>query len=84
MVKGHPGEISLIVLDLSMPGMSGAQALPEIQKIRPGIKIIVSSGYNEAETMALFEGHAVAGVIQKPYTSKRLAEKVKSALGEGL
>jgi len=83
MVKSHPGGISLIVLDLSMPGMSGEQALPEIQKIRPEIKVIVSSGYNEAETMALFKGREVAGFIQKPYTSKRLAEKVNSALGEG-
>ena len=41
--------------------------------MRPGIKVIVSSGYNEAETMALFKGREVAGFIQKPYTSKRLS-----------
>jgi CheY-like chemotaxis protein len=80
-VKLYSGKISLILLDLSMPGMSGAQALPEIQKMRPEIKILVSSGYNEIETMALFKGHEVAGFIQKPYTSKRLSDKVKSALG---
>jgi len=80
ILKRHPGDISLVVLDLSMPGMSGQEALPELRKIRPGIKVVISSGYNEAETMTLFKGHSVAGFIQKPYTSRRLAEKVKSTL----
>lgn len=80
LVEKYPGEISLVVLDLSMPAMSGEQALPELRKLRPGLKVLVSSGYNEAETLALFKGHPVSGFIQKPYTSRRLAEKVKSTL----
>ena len=81
ILKRHPGDIALVVLDLSMPGMSGEEVLPEIRKIRPRVKVVLSSGYNEAETMALFKGRQVAGFIQKPYTSSRLAEKVKTALG---
>jgi DNA-binding NarL/FixJ family response regulator len=64
-----------------MPGMSGEEALPELRKIRPGIKVVISSGYNEAETMTLFKGQRVSGFIQKPYTPTTLAEKVKSTLG---
>ena len=82
ILKRHPGDISLVVLDLSMPGMSGEEVLPELRKIRPGIKVVVSSGYNEVETMAQFKGHSVSGFVQKPYTLDRLAEKVKSALDE--
>jgi DNA-binding NtrC family response regulator len=63
-----------------MPGMSGQEALPEIRKLRPDVKVIVSSGYNEAETMRLFSGHTLSGFLQKPYTVARLAEKVKAAL----
>jgi PAS domain S-box-containing protein len=81
ILKRHSGEISLVVLDLSMPGMSGEEALPELRKIRPGIKVVISSGYNEAETMTLFKGQRVSGFIQKPYTPTTLAEKVKSTLG---
>ena len=79
--KRHPGEIALVVLDLSMPNMSGEEALPELRKIRPGVKVVVSSGYSEAETMILFQGQPVSGFVQKPYTSKGLAEKVKASLG---
>jgi PAS domain S-box-containing protein len=76
--RRHPGEIALVVLDLSMPLMSGEETLPELRKIRPHAKVAVSSGYSEAETMALFKGQKVSGFIQKPYTSKGLAEKVKA------
>jgi PAS domain S-box-containing protein len=79
--RRHPGDISLVVLDLSMPGMAGEEALPELRKIRPNVKIVVSSGYSETETMRLFAGQRVSGFLQKPFTSTRLAAKVKRALG---
>jgi PAS domain S-box-containing protein len=79
--RRHPGEIALVVLDLSMQHMSGEEALPELRKIRPEVKVVISSGYSEAETMTLFQGQRVSGFVQKPYTSKGLAEKVKVCLG---
>ena len=61
--------------------MSGEETLPELRKIRPGVKVVVSSGYSEAEAMTMFQGQPVAGFLQKPYTSTRLAEKVKVYVG---
>jgi len=80
-VRRHPGEIALVVLDLSMPHMSGEETLPELRKIRPEVKALVSSGYSEDETMTLFGGQRVTGFIQKPYTSMGIAEKVKACIG---
>jgi PAS domain S-box-containing protein len=80
--KRHDGEITLVILDLSMPGMGGEEALPELRKIRRDVKIVVSSGYSEAETMRLFAHHRVSGFLQKPFTPTRLAETVKSAIAE--
>jgi PAS domain S-box-containing protein len=79
-LRRHPGDIALILLDLSMPRMSGEEAVPEFRKIRPGVKVLVSSGYSEAETMSLFKGQRVSGFIQKPYTSTMLAEKVRDCI----
>jgi len=81
LCKRHVGEIVAVVLDLSMPGMSGEEVLPELRKVRPSAKFLISSGYSEAEAMRLFQGQTVAGFIQKPYTSKRLAEHLKTAIG---
>jgi PAS domain S-box-containing protein len=80
ILKRRPGNIDLILLDLSMPGMSGEEALPELRKIRPGVRVILSSGYSEAEAMTMFQGQRVSGFVQKPYTSVVLAEKVREAL----
>jgi CheY-like chemotaxis protein len=79
--KRHPGDIAAVILDLSMPRMSGEETLPELRKIRPRVKVVVSSGYSEAEAMSLFKGQPVSGFIQKPYTARGLAEKVKSCIG---
>jgi PAS domain S-box-containing protein len=81
LLKRHPGEIAAVVLDLSMPQMSGQEALPQLRTIRPQIKVIVSSGYSETEVLSLFRGQRVSGFIQKPYTPKGLAEKIKSCIG---
>jgi PAS domain S-box-containing protein len=81
LLKRHPADIALVVLDLSMPRMSGEEALPELRKIRPEVKVLVSSGYSESETMTMFKGQRVSGFIQKPYTGAGLAEKVKACLG---
>jgi len=80
VVRRHPGDITLVFLDLSMPGMGGEEVLPELRKVRPNTKVIVSSGYSEAEMMRLFAGQHVSGFLQKPFTSTGLAEKVKTAL----
>jgi PAS domain S-box-containing protein len=78
--KRHPGKIDLAILDLSMPGMSGQETLPELRKVRPGVKVLVSSGYSETEAMTMFEGQTVSGFIQKPYTAARIADTVKLVL----
>lgn len=80
-LKRHPGDIALVVLDLSMPGMSGGEALPELRKIRPGVKVVVSSGFSEVETMISLRGQQISGFIQKPYTAASLAEQVNAVLG---
>jgi signal transduction histidine kinase/ActR/RegA family two-component response regulator len=74
-------EIDLVLLDMTMPAMSGEDTFRELRLIRPEVKVILSSGYNEVEAIRRFTGKGLAGFVQKPYTSARLAEAVKSALG---
>jgi PAS domain S-box-containing protein len=78
--RRSPDRISLVLLDLTMPVMSGEQTLREMQTIRPAVRVLLTSGYNEVEAVQRFAGKGLAGFIQKPYTSIALAEKVKQAL----
>jgi signal transduction histidine kinase/CheY-like chemotaxis protein len=72
-----PDEISLVLLDLTMPVMNGEQTFYRLQRIRPDVKVILTSGYDEADAMAQFNGAGLAGFIQKPYTATQLADAVK-------
>uniref|UniRef100_Q022C0 histidine kinase n=1 Tax=Solibacter usitatus (strain Ellin6076) TaxID=234267 RepID=Q022C0_SOLUE len=81
VMKSRPGGIDLVLLDLSMPGMSGAEVLPEIRKILPDVKVMLSSGYSEAESMQMFEGQQVSAFLQKPFTLNTLRDAVKDCIG---
>jgi two-component system cell cycle sensor histidine kinase/response regulator CckA len=75
-----PDDIALVLLDLTMPYMNGEEVLRELQAIRPPVRVLLSSGFNEVEAVRRFTGKGLAGFIQKPYTSMALAEKIKQVL----
>lgn len=74
--KENADGISCVLLDLTMPGLDGAQAFHEMQRIKPDVKVILSSGYNEQDIVHQFLGKGLAGFIQKPYTMAKLMEKL--------
>ena len=65
--RRNPGEIVAVVLDMTMPGMGGAETFQEIRKIRKDVPILVSSGYNQRNIEARMAGATRFGFIQKPY-----------------
>jgi PAS domain S-box-containing protein len=73
-------DISAVVLDFSMPQMSGQDVLPRLRDIRRDLTVIISSGYSEEEALRLFAGQQVSGFLQKPYTAAALAEKVAAVI----
>jgi CheY-like chemotaxis protein len=73
-------EISAVLLDMTMPVMSGEEALARLRSIQSDIPVVLSSGYEEADATRRFTGKGLAGFIQKPYAAAGLAEKMKIAL----
>ncbi len=74
------GEIALVLLDLTMPVLNGEQTFHRLQRIRPGVKVILMSGYDEADAMSRFRGAGLVGFLQKPYSAARLSEAVRRVL----
>ena len=87
LYRKRQNEISLVVLDLTMPHMDGAQAFGELRRINPDIRVILASGYSEEDVAARFAGKRLSGVLQKPYSLVKLREllmKVSDQEGYGL
>ena len=80
--RDHAEEISAVLLDLTMPVMSGEEAFREIQNIRSNVPIVLSSGYTEQDVAKRFTGKGPAGFVQKPYAIMELAKKFHSLLHE--
>jgi len=74
--------ISLVLLDMTMPMMNGEEVFAELKAIKPDVKVILSSGYNEVELIRLFAGKGLTGFIQKPYRAAALAQKIQTALAD--
>lgn len=60
-------DVSLVLLDLTMPHMDGEQCFRELRRIDPAVKVVMSSGFSEHEVARKFAGQGLAGLIQKPY-----------------
>ncbi|MCP3942102.1 MAG: PAS domain S-box protein [Desulfobacteraceae bacterium] len=64
-----------VILDLTVPGgMGGAKTIPELLKIDPKVKAVVSSGYSNDPIMSNYEDYGFCSVVPKPYTKNQLAE----------
>ncbi len=81
LFRRDPDRFDAVLLDLTMPHMDGDACYRELRRIRPDVRVILSSGYNEAELVARFAGKGLAGFMQKPYRIDTLAEKIGEALG---
>jgi two-component system cell cycle sensor histidine kinase/response regulator CckA len=75
-------EIALVLLDLTMPVMSGEETLRQLQAIRREVRVLLTSGYNEAEAVQRFAGKGLSGFLQKPFTAANLAERVKQVIAQ--
>jgi PAS domain S-box-containing protein len=82
MFRSMANRVSAVLLDLTMPVISGEDALRQIHAINPNVKVILSSGFNEVEAVRRFTGKGLAGFLQKPYTAQRLAEMVRRVIEE--
>ena len=80
--RDHPGGIDLLLTDVVMPVMSGRELAERASEIRPGVKVLYMSGYTDN-----IIGHhgitaAASQFLQKPFTPKVLAGKVREVLDQ--
>ncbi len=78
--RERSSDIVAVLLDLTMPRMNGEETFRELRRIDPAVRVILSSGFDEQETMSRFAGQGLAGFVQKPYGLDQLIDTVREAL----
>ena len=74
------GQIDLVILDLTMPRLSGRDTLREMLKLDPAVRVVFSSGYSSEQLDADRDG--VVGFVNKPYRPQDLAQTVRQVLDQ--
>ena len=72
-------EVSAVVLDLNMPGLSGSQTFDRLLRMNPAVKVIVLSGIADRERTALLEQGAAA-VLSKPCPMDILIQSIRDSI----
>jgi two-component system, cell cycle sensor histidine kinase and response regulator CckA len=73
-------EIRAVILDLTMPGMDGSEVYRRLQEIRPGMRVVVCSGYNMQDFQARFGDSGTAAFLRKPYVPAGLIGRLREVL----
>lgn len=69
--------IDLVLLDLTMPVMSGRTVLEELHAVNPDVKVLIASGHSEEEIKNL---PVARGFVKKPYKTKELIKTIRDIL----
>ena len=74
------GTIDLVLLDLTMPRMSGLEVLERIRKVDPKVKVVLSSGYRAEEAHDPEHLSVASAFLSKPYRLEGLSRTVREVL----
>jgi CheY-like chemotaxis protein len=80
LIDRHGEELVAVLLDVTMPGMSGEEVFHHIQRVRPSLPVVLSSGYSEQDATSRFVGKGLAGFLAKPWMPADLLAAIEKAI----
>lgn len=80
LFRAHKSDVVAVIIDEGMPEMNGPEVFAEMQKLKPGVRALICSGYPESEVMSRMEGKGFAGFLQKPFTVNSITDKLMAVV----
>jgi two-component system cell cycle sensor histidine kinase/response regulator CckA len=80
LFEDNKNRISLVILDMRMPGMNGCEVYDRLKEIQPETKIIIASGYIDQYSIEELSKRDFNGYIEKPFKLKELSDKIEDVL----
>jgi two-component system, cell cycle sensor histidine kinase and response regulator CckA len=80
--RARGAEIDAVLLDYHLQGTTSMEALRQMRSLRPGIKVILMSGYGKPESVANFAGMRLDGFLPKPFGYAEFENVIRAALAQ--
>jgi two-component system, cell cycle sensor histidine kinase and response regulator CckA len=80
--RAHAEDIGVVLLDLTLPGISGREVLRQIRVIKPDAKVILTSAYDQKIADSAISGERPVRFLRKPYMFADLMRGLQEALSE--
>jgi CheY-like chemotaxis protein len=80
MFKKNPDSFDMVITDMTMPNMTGAELAEELLHIRPEIPIILCTGYSHLITPEKARALGIKKFLMKPFSRKEMAEAIRNIL----
>ncbi|MCU0562979.1 MAG: GAF domain-containing protein [Desulfobacterales bacterium] len=80
LFKATPQEFNLVITDMTMPGMTGDRLALELMRTRPGLPVIVCTGFNENIDPQRARELGIGALVMKPFLKDDLAALVRNLL----
>ena len=80
LFRARKGEVDLVLLDMTMPRMGGAEAFRLIRQADPAARVLLTSGYTQQESLDSLADLPPDGFLQKPFRIRDLVAKVQEMM----
>ena len=80
LIRAHKNDIDVVLLDVTLPGLSSREIFEEARRIRPELKVILTSAYGKETVAGSFAGLPVERFIRKPFQLAELVAVLQDAL----
>jgi two-component system, cell cycle sensor histidine kinase and response regulator CckA len=80
--RTQPDKFDLVITDMTMPRMTGADLSMELLRIRPDIPIILCTGYSEKITVDKARAMGIREMLMKPVLIRNMADAIAKVLGD--
>ena len=80
--RQHGDQIDLTILDMIMPDMNGQETYKRLKKMKPNLKVLLSSGYSLNDQAQKIMDLGCQGFIQKPFDVVQLSQKIRAILDQ--
>ena len=80
LFREQPEAFDLVITDMTMPGLTGDELAKQLLAVRPGLPVIICTGYSHKLNQASIKDLGIAGLVYKPLIMKELAQVIRQTL----